>query len=267
MKKGAYTLFLALLLAILLTACQPRATHETPLDVQEAVLGKPLEVSFISAPAQGEPGENFTVTWQVTGEPGGNISHTALHYDTVSHEPDFKLYRKASTIRSGKTPQVFSVSLKATEEKYMYLRAHAIVDGAHIYSGEKQISVAVKVTPVEPKQEIQPQPEQQPQQTPQPEQSQSSAKEYAIEADDDAFYPASIEVSKGDQVKLTLKVRETNVYYAGLLFTSGETGYDSGDVSPGASTVYEFTADNSFEIDSWWPSSRRFKATLKVNVR
>ncbi len=258
-------LFILALISIisifLISACAPQqeAGKSGQVKVEEQV--EPIAVKIISSPQKWLPDENLTITWQVTGSKG-NISHTAIHYDTQSHEADFKLYSKASTYQTGNIPQLFRTSVKATKEKFMYIRAHAIVDGSHYYDEERSILIELPAPTIEqPKQETTQQP-----QTPVAE-VKPETKEFTVEADDNAFYPSSIELQKGDKVKLTLKVRSEGVYFGGLLFTSDEVSYNSGDIKPGSETVYEFTADKSFTISSWWPSSRRFKADFKVNVK
>jgi hypothetical protein len=223
---------------------------------------EPIAVKIISAPKKWLPDENLTITWQVTGS-NGNISHTAIHYDTESHDADFKLYKKASAYQSGILPQVFRTSVKATKEKLMYIRAHAIVDGNHYYDEERSISIELPTTPVEQPKEEKTQQSQSQQVT----ESKLDIKEFTVEADDNAFYPSSIEVQKGEKVKITIKVRSEGVYFNGLLFTADAVNYNSGDIKPGDSTAYELHANESFKISSWWPSTRRFKADFSVNVK
>jgi len=92
-----------------------------------------------------------------------------------------------------------------------------------------------------------------------------SLKEFTIEGDDYGLYPDTITVNQGDRVKITFKVRENKVYYGGLDFRSSVWG-DTGKVLPGASTVVEFIAQNTFTYRSYWPSSNRLKATGTINV-
>jgi hypothetical protein len=84
-----------------------------------------------------------------------------------------------------------------------------------------------------------------------------------VEADDAGFYPSSaITVPKGALVKLTFKVRSSNVYYGGLDFRSDKFKTES--VKPGQSATVEFTADESFSFRSYWPASGVLKATGQV---
>ena len=90
-------------------------------------------------------------------------------------------------------------------------------------------------------------------------------KEFTIEGDDLGLYPETITVSKGDEVKITFKVRQDKVYYGGLDFRS-DVWSDTGKVLPGGTETVKFTADKSFKFKSYWPSSNKLKATGTVNV-
>ena len=72
-------------------------------------------------------------------------------------------------------------------------------------------------------------------------------------------------MNKGDQVKITFKVRTDKVYYGGLDFRS-DVWDDTGKVLPGATKTVEFTAQQTFNYKSYWPSTTRLKATGTVNV-
>ncbi len=85
-----------------------------------------------------------------------------------------------------------------------------------------------------------------------------------IEADDNGNYPTSITVNEGDNVKVTFKVREDNVYYGGLDFRSSY--FNTGKIRPGSSKTVEFIADKTFTYTSYWPSSNVKKADGTVVV-
>ena len=95
--------------------------------------------------------------------------------------------------------------------------------------------------------------------------SPPTLKEFTIEADDIGLYPDTITVNKGDNAKITFKVRTDKVYYGGLDFRSSIWG-DTGKVLPGGMTTVEFVAQETFTYTSYWPSSNRLKATGTVNV-
>lgn len=89
--------------------------------------------------------------------------------------------------------------------------------------------------------------------------------QYILEADDYGFYPNStITVAKGENVKLTFKVRTSNVYYGGLEFRSPK--FNTGAVKPGESTTVEFVANESFAFTSYWPVTNIVKANGNVVV-
>ncbi|HEY4496784.1 MAG TPA: cupredoxin domain-containing protein, partial [Candidatus Paceibacterota bacterium] len=89
--------------------------------------------------------------------------------------------------------------------------------------------------------------------------------EYKIEADDSGLYPASIEVPRGERVKINFIVRSENVYYGGLDFRSSK--FKTERVSPGGTISVEFVADESFEFSSYWPASDVLKKTGKVVIK
>jgi len=92
-----------------------------------------------------------------------------------------------------------------------------------------------------------------------------STKEFTIQGDDDNLFPDSILVNKGDIVKITFVVKNSNVYFGGLDFRAGPWG-DTGKLLKGSRKTVEFVADKSFEFKSYWPASNKLKATGNVVV-
>jgi len=88
--------------------------------------------------------------------------------------------------------------------------------------------------------------------------------EFTIKADDYGFYPSTITVKKGSEVKITFLVSATEVYFAGLDIRSLK--FDTGTVKPGDKTTVSFITNESFDFKSYWPSSGVLKATGKVVV-
>jgi hypothetical protein len=86
----------------------------------------------------------------------------------------------------------------------------------------------------------------------------------SVGADDNMFDPPVISVDEGDAVRLTFNVDSNRVYFGGLDFRSPE--FNTGKVLPGESTTVEFTAQESFTVTSYWPSSGVKKADLSVVV-
>ncbi|GIW65706.1 MAG: hypothetical protein KatS3mg094_225 [Candidatus Parcubacteria bacterium] len=95
--------------------------------------------------------------------------------------------------------------------------------------------------------------------------SLNNIKELKVEADDYGFYPASIKVPRNTKVILYLIVKNQNVYYGGLDFRSKK--FKTEPIKPGQSTKVEFTTDESFVIESYWPLSNVKKSELKVIVK
>jgi hypothetical protein len=93
-------------------------------------------------------------------------------------------------------------------------------------------------------------------------------REFTIEANDYGFYPSGdITVNKGEQVKITFKVRTDGVYYGGLQMKSDmENIFDTGTLKPGEIKTVEFVAERSFTYSSWWPAQARKKKTATVTV-
>jgi hypothetical protein len=86
-----------------------------------------------------------------------------------------------------------------------------------------------------------------------------------VEVDDTGFYPAGLSVKKGAKFTILFKVKSVGVYYGGLSFRSDK--YNSPDIKPGDSWgTPQITADQSFTISSYWPSSGVHKADFTVNV-
>jgi len=89
---------------------------------------------------------------------------------------------------------------------------------------------------------------------------------YTIEADDFGFYPGDvIKARKGDNVKITFLVRTKDVYFGGTDIKS--PFFNTGKIPPGGNGTVEFTASESFKIESFWPSSSVKKAELRVEVQ
>ena len=244
------------------TAGQPVPdAPEGDAGVQDTVVEEesPPTVSVVSVPSEVFAGEEFTVTWKVDSEAPAIINHTAIHFGTESRAGEFgDDVGPQQAGYSGLTPEFaatessipneFSAKIAAPESAgTLYLRAHAIFNGKNYWTEE--VSVAVKAAPA-----------------PEPQ-----LREFYIEADDSGFYDeggakiTEISASAGDTVKITFKVRTAGVYYAGLLIQSPE--FDSGDLDKGEEYVAEFTAEESHSIKSYWPSTKKLKATLNVNVQ
>lgn len=118
-----------------------------------------------------------------------------------------------------------------------------------------------QTTPTQPS-KIQPAPTTTPTQQP-----TTAVKEFSITADDASYSPSgSINVKRGDKVKITFNVKTSGVRFGGLDFRSSE--FDTGTIKPGNSKTVEFVADKSFSISSYWPGSNTKKPyTIQVVVQ
>lgn len=97
-----------------------------------------------------------------------------------------------------------------------------------------------------------------------------SPRSFNLIADDAGFYydelPINrIGVEKGAVVNITFKVFAHRVYYGGLDFRSDH--FPTTAALPGQSATVTFTADKSFIITSYWPSSGVRKADISVQVK
>ena len=102
--------------------------------------------------------------------------------------------------------------------------------------------------------------------TPTQEAQQPAVRTYVLQTDDDAYSPSGpITASPGDTVRITFNVSTTNVYYGGMEFRGGPVS--TGTIDPGGSKTVEFTAQNSFTITAYWPSSGVVKYTIPVQIQ
>lgn len=235
---------------LLLVACTPQ--QQTVPEQQAQPVQQPpaqeitIGVKVLSAPISVEEGEKFKISWRVLGKEGTVISHTAIHYDNVSHPgslgfdimPPQAGYRELtleSALGEFILPSTFSSEIKAGTEK-IYYRAHAVINGENYWTQEYAIDV-VKA---------------------------ANAQNYAVDADDKGADPASLTVPKGSKFTITFNVG-SDVYYGGLDFRSPK--FNSPKVSPGGTwTTPELTADETFKISAYWPASNVKKWDLTVNV-
>ena len=251
-------LILSLAFVILVSGCAPQEVAvepeaaPTPAPQPEPVAEPEVQITLtlISAPSLAEVGEQISFTWRVEGAQK-TIPHTAVHYDYTSHPgtygtdvaPPASGYPELTPdFASGEfqIPRSFSVGITPDQTGTLYYRLHAIVDGKNYWANERSISVA------EPAPVI-------------------GVKEFTIEGDDGKLYPSSIEVSKGDLVRITFKVREEQVYFGGLDFRS-DYWDNTGKVPKGGTATVEFTADKTFQFKSYWPVSNKLRATGTVIV-
>ncbi len=99
-----------------------------------------------------------------------------------------------------------------------------------------------------------------------PKPAPTATQSYSIDANDNRASPSSLTIPKGTEYTITFNVDSTGVYYGGLSFRSSK--FNSPDkVSPGNSwTTPTLTADESFTVGAYWPSSGVHKWDLQVTV-
>ncbi len=116
----------------------------------EPAIPKPrfrVSVVIENAPKSVDPGQMVSITWKVEGS--GQISHTAVHWDTKHGNPaDFRSYSMATPDFAAinppnDAPAGYTVSFDAPSSGVIYYVVHATVDGTQYYNkdGEKSITV------------------------------------------------------------------------------------------------------------------------------
>ena len=257
--KNLIVLFVCILI-IFLAGCQveevPEPAPEEPVPVKKIEVVP--SVSLISVPTSVKDNESLAVRWKIDSEGPLTALHTAIHYDITSRPGTFTTevgpqdsgyITLTKEYASGEfsVPDEFSAQFSIPRGiDNMYLRAHAIIDGKNYWTDETVVNVEnVVIKPVIP---------------PAP-----KVKEFVIEGDDDALYPDTITVKKGDAVKITFLVRTKEVYFGGLDFRSDVWG-TTNKIKKGGNATVEFTADKSFEFKSYWPASNKLKATGQIIV-
>lgn len=89
---------------------------------------------------------------------------------------------------------------------------------------------------------------------------------FSIKANDDSASPTTLNVKKGDAIKVTFNVEQNEVYHGGLEFKSDVV--DSQPIKPGSSDTVSFTADKSFDFTPYWyQSSIKKDYLIHVNVQ
>ncbi len=100
--------------------------------------------------------------------------------------------------------------------------------------------------------------------TPTPGPPAENVTSFTILATDYKFDPNSITVNKSDNVRIIFTFNDSEIYFAGLDIRSN---YFTVEYRPGqGNKTVNFTADQTFEFRSYWPSSGVLKAVGKVNV-
>ncbi len=248
MKRIALIMLLLFLFACTKTQVpQAAINQENGIPVEEQRYEEPLNVQIktVSSPDKVELGQTFNITWRIESNKNLSIPHTAIHYgaSSVPYTQSAADYRFASKVLSGTIPALFTTEFAIETYGTIYFRAHAIIDGKDYWSDEKLLIVNA----------------------PKAQEATPQIKQFVIETDDDAFYPAGpITVKKGERVYIDFIARKENIYYGGIQVKSKY--FDTGKINKGEKASVDFVAFDSFTITSYWPASGVRKADLNVIV-
>ncbi|MBI4018330.1 MAG: hypothetical protein HY368_01865 [Candidatus Aenigmarchaeota archaeon] len=96
--------------------------------------------------------QSFKATWRVESSSRKQITHTAAHFDYMSHGSEFTT--ETTPAASGypmltqdfarglhSIPDTFTASITPAQEGTLYIRGHAIIDGKNYWTDEKKIEV------------------------------------------------------------------------------------------------------------------------------
>lgn len=99
------------------------------------------------APPSVTAGSPITITWRVNASKSMQINHTGVHYDVFpvpkpSKPEDYTFAAPPLCETSNCTiPNVFSVNFNITQPGRYFYRAHAIVNGAQVWSPEYNLTI------------------------------------------------------------------------------------------------------------------------------
>ena len=155
-KKICIVTSASIVLLLIISGCvSPPASTPTPIPAPSSAIppysqphnpeqpSLPIPtINVTSYPANVTGETNFTIQIEVSGGTNqGNITHASVHWGFRSGGPDIKDYGSFSKVYTGRVPQQFSMELIAPASGIIYFRAHAIIDGADIYSNEYEIRI------------------------------------------------------------------------------------------------------------------------------
>lgn len=123
------------------TTAVPTPTSQPVTTIPAATPSVPPAIQVTSYPPSANGEENFTIQWEVAGGAPGNISKTGVQWGYSAN------YTRESKALTGKTPERFSIDLKAPAGgDLIYFRVYATVDGVNLYSPEYQIAINPRYT-------------------------------------------------------------------------------------------------------------------------
>ncbi|MBI2056718.1 hypothetical protein HYT91_00495 [Candidatus Pacearchaeota archaeon] len=88
-------------------------------------------------------------------------------------------------------------------------------------------------------------------------------KEFSIFIDEKSVNPKTINVNKGDIIKIIFNFNPNNIYYGGLDIKDSEKKYINVQYRKGENPVKttEFIAEKSFTYTGYWPNTNKAKAS------
>ncbi len=122
------------LLAVPLTGCAA--------DQDDGTM-EPVTVEWVQQPQDMDTGQAIDVTWQLDGAER-EIQHTGLHWaDTSVSDPQSPAdYGNSSGVEEpAQVPGEYTTTVTLEDEGTYHFRAHAIVDGEHVWTSEVEIEV------------------------------------------------------------------------------------------------------------------------------
>lgn len=154
---------IVIVVALVLFALQRNVPSETATPKPEenapsantAVLQSQPGIYSVKTATSAEPNSFIGVDWQVSAPQAGTITHTAVHWGTISKADDTfdsetapgNQYTNATTEYSGGSfaiPAAFETNIKTPENGTIYFRVHAMIDGKNYWTNELQVEVKGK---------------------------------------------------------------------------------------------------------------------------
>ena len=249
-----YFAFMALGAALIAAACTrqvppPQAggndNDQAAVSPTPDVRAAKTVVQILNLRSKALAGQPLEVTWQVKPEDGatGTISHTAFHYDIISHPgvlgqdvtPAAAGYKELTPdFAQGEfqVPRSFSAKLTPQAGK-LYVRAHTIIEGKQYWTDEAVVEVVSD-------------PAMMGEGGDQDDETVSGeVKTVTMTAETWEFEPSTIRVKRGDRVKLVVKSVDVT---HGLMLPQYKIDEK---LEPGKTVTVEFTADTAGEFPFW----------------
>ncbi len=169
MKEKLFALLMIVLLVALAGCATTTIVEEPPVTPEPEPVPEPVietELTAKATPSTGTVGETLEFAWELAGEEGTMISHSAVHYGTESvaevtseTAPADTAYTSSTVAHEGSIPELFTTSIIPMNGGTLYYRYHATIVDVHYWSDEYSIEVAALEPEPEPEAEPEPVPE------------------------------------------------------------------------------------------------------------